>query len=153
VDHAAAHELVHEGPEEEVLVGGGQDVWMRETLVLLHGFTQTGRSWDPVLAALGPARYRALAPDLRGHGGAGARRPIGFPEVVADVLATAEGDITLVGYSQGGRVALHAALAVPARIRRLVLVSTTAGLEDPQARADRRAADEELAARMEGQSM
>ena len=126
---------------------------MRETLVLLHGFTQTGRSWDPVLAVLGPARYRALAPDLRGHGAAGARRPIGFAEVVTDVLGAADGDFTLVGYSQGGRVALHAALAAPQRIRRLVLVSTTAGLDDPAARAARRAADEELAARMEGQGI
>ena len=37
------------------------------TIVLLHGFTQTGRSWGPTIAALGE-RYRALAPDLRGHG-------------------------------------------------------------------------------------
>jgi 2-succinyl-6-hydroxy-2,4-cyclohexadiene-1-carboxylate synthase len=126
---------------------------MRETLVLLHGFTQTGRSWSPVLAALGPARYRAIAPDLRGHGESGARRPIGFPEVVADVLGAVDGDFTLVGYSQGGRVALHVALAVPERIRRLVLVSTTAGIADPAERAARRAADELLATRMEQQGM
>jgi len=136
-----------------VLVGGGQDVGMRETVVLLHGFTQTGGSWDPVLAALGQARYRALAPDLRGHGAAGGRRPIGFPEVVDDVLGAVDGEFTLAGYSQGGRVALHVALAAPERIRRLVLVSTTAGLEDPRARAARRAADEDLASRMEGQDM
>ena len=136
-----------------MLVGGGQDVRMRETLVLLHGFTQTGRSWSPVLAALGPARYRAIAPDLRGHGESGARRPIGFAEVVGDVLGAADGDFTLVGYSQGGRIALHVALAAPERIRRLVLVSTTAGIQDPKERAARREADELLAARMEGHGM
>ena len=36
-------------------------------LVLLHAFTQTGAMWQPQLDAFG-ARYRLLAPDLRGHG-------------------------------------------------------------------------------------
>src|SRR5215213_10026723 len=37
-------------------------------LVLLHVFTGTGPMWRPQFDALG-ARYRLLAPDLRGHGG------------------------------------------------------------------------------------
>jgi len=124
---------------------------MSANLVLLHGFTQTGRSWAPVLAALGEGTYKAIAPDIRGHGEAGARRPIGFAEVVADVLeAAGTGPFTLAGYSQGGRIALHVALAAPERVRRLVLVSTTAGIDDDRERAARRAADEALAARMEG---
>jgi 2-succinyl-6-hydroxy-2,4-cyclohexadiene-1-carboxylate synthase len=137
-----------------VLVVGRQDVGMRETLVLLHGFTQTGRSWDPVLAALGEARYRPVAPDLRGHGDAGSVRPIGFDEIAGDVLAAAgDGPFTLVGYSQGGRIGLHLALAAPERVQRLVLVSTTAGLEDAAAREARIASDEQLARRMEGQGI
>jgi 2-succinyl-6-hydroxy-2,4-cyclohexadiene-1-carboxylate synthase len=127
---------------------------MSGTLVLLHGFTQTGRSWQPVLAALGDGTYRAVTPDIRGHGAAGKHRPIGFDEVVADVLAAAgDGPFTLVGYSQGGRVALHVALAAPDRIRRLVLVSATAGIDDEDERAARRASDEVLATRMEGQGI
>ena len=35
-------------------------------LVLLHGFNGTGAAWSTQLAAF--ARYRLLAPDLRGHG-------------------------------------------------------------------------------------
>ena len=42
--------------------------------MLLHGFTQTGRSWDTVRREA--TRYRATAPDLRGHGTAAARRPV-----------------------------------------------------------------------------
>ena len=42
---------------------------MAPTVVLLHGFTHTGRSWDPVVAALGES-YTAIAPDIRGHGDA-----------------------------------------------------------------------------------
>jgi 2-succinyl-6-hydroxy-2,4-cyclohexadiene-1-carboxylate synthase len=127
---------------------------MSGTLVLLHGFTQTGRSWSPVLAALGEGTYKPVAPDIRGHGAAGDRRPIGFDEVVADVLeAAGDGPFTLAGYSQGGRIALYVALQVPERIRRLVLISTTAGIDDPDERAARRASDEVLAARMEGQGI
>jgi len=116
--------------------------------VLLHGFTQTGASWDGVRAALGE-RYRALAPDLRGHGSASARRPITFGDCVADVVALAPGRFALAGYSLGGRVALHVALAHPARVARLVLVSTTAGIADPAARAARRTADAALARELE----
>ena len=127
---------------------------MSGILVLLHGFTQTGRSWSPVLAALGEGTYRPVAPDIRGHGDAGARRPIGFEEIVADVLAAAgDGPFTLAGYSQGGRIALYVALAVPDRVRRLVLISTTAGIDDSLQRAARRASDDVLASRMEGQGI
>lgn len=118
---------------------------MPEPLLLLHGFTQTGRGWDEVVRHLDGERYRPLAPDLRGHGAAAARRPIDFASVAADVGALAAGRFALAGYSLGGRVALHVALADPARVSRLVLVSTTAGIEDATERARRRAADERLA--------
>jgi 2-succinyl-6-hydroxy-2,4-cyclohexadiene-1-carboxylate synthase len=55
----------------------------------------------------------------------------------------------LCGYSLGGRVALHLALAAPGRISRLVLVSTSAGIEDAREREERRAADERLARELE----
>jgi 2-succinyl-6-hydroxy-2,4-cyclohexadiene-1-carboxylate synthase len=122
-----------------------------ERLVLLHGFTQTGRSWDAVREALGSQRYTAHAPDLRGHGDAAGARPITFDAITADVLALDEGPFALAGYSMGGRIALHVALTAPARVARLVLVSTTAGLEDDRMRAERRAADDALAGRIETQ--
>jgi 2-succinyl-6-hydroxy-2,4-cyclohexadiene-1-carboxylate synthase len=70
-----------------------------------------------------------------------------YPSVLldrADSLAP-EGAI-VVGYSMGGRLALHAALAEPARWPALVLVGVSAGVADPEAR---HAADEELAAWIE----
>ncbi len=66
-----------------------------------------------------------------------------------DVLELADGRFALAGYSMGGRIALHVALAAPERVTRLVLLSTTAGIEDPAQRAARRAADEELAGEIE----
>ena len=119
---------------------------MPTTVVLLHGFAGTGRAWDPVVARLDPERYTALAPDLRGHGAARDARPVSFAACVADVLAAAPERFDLCGYSMGGRIALHVALAAPERIARLLLVATTAGIEDAAARAARRADDEALAA-------
>lgn len=122
---------------------------MPTTLVLLHGFTNTGASWERVVAAL-PAGYRAVAPDLRGHGSAGEARPVTLAAVVADVAGLVAGEFELVGYSMGGRLALHVALALgPERVRRLVLIGASPGLADADERAARRAADEALADEVE----
>jgi 2-succinyl-6-hydroxy-2,4-cyclohexadiene-1-carboxylate synthase len=119
---------------------------MPGTVVLLHGFGNTRRGWDLVAPRIDRERYRPLALDLRGHGAAAARRPMTFAACVADVAAQAPERFALCGYSLGGRVALHVALAHPERVSRLVLVAATAGIEDPAHRAERRAADEDLAA-------
>jgi 2-succinyl-6-hydroxy-2,4-cyclohexadiene-1-carboxylate synthase len=123
---------------------------MAESIVLLHGFSGTRRAWDGVVAALDRERYLPLAVDLPGHGAAAdALRPITFAGCVAHVLARGPERFVLCGYSMGGRVALHVALAAPARVRRLVLVSCTAGIEDPHERAARRLADSRLAQELE----
>jgi len=121
-----------------------------ETLVLLHGFGGTRRMWDGVIAQLDPQRYRPLALDLPGHGELASReRPITFASCVESVLAAAPERFALCGYSLGGRIALHLALAAPTRVDRLVLVSSSAGIEDAGERARRREADEALAGRLE----
>ena len=51
----------------------------------------------------------------------------------------------LLGYSLGARVALHVALATELAVGHLVLIGGTAGMEDEQARARRRQADESMA--------
>ena len=122
---------------------------MPAAVVLLHGFAGTGHAWDAVSERLDGESYRALAPDIRGHGAAAHERPIGFAECAADVLAAAPERFDLCGYSMGGRLALHVALAAPERIGRLVLISTPAGIEDDEARARRRADDLALAEEIE----
>lgn len=119
-------------------------------LVLLHGFSQTGASWERVRAELGAAAGpSARAPDLRGHGTAADERPVDLAAVLADLEAVVGPGATLAGYSMGGRIALHFALAHPGRLARLVLIGAGPGLADPAERAARRAADEALAARIE----
>jgi 2-succinyl-6-hydroxy-2,4-cyclohexadiene-1-carboxylate synthase len=123
---------------------------MSRALVLLHGFTHTGASWDAVRAVLRGERYRpVLAPDLRGHGSAASARPVTFAAVLADVDALAPARFTLAGYSMGGRLALLFALAHPERVERLVLLGASPGLADAGERCARRAADEALAVELE----
>jgi 2-succinyl-6-hydroxy-2,4-cyclohexadiene-1-carboxylate synthase len=102
--------------------------------------------WDGVAQRLAPERYTPLALDLPGHGEArGAPRPITFDACVEHVLSNGPERFALCGYSLGGRVGLHVALAAPERVSRLVLVSSTAGLEGAAERRARTAADNALA--------
>jgi 2-succinyl-6-hydroxy-2,4-cyclohexadiene-1-carboxylate synthase len=133
-------------------IGGGHDLGVRPAIVFLHGFTHTGASWDAVIGELGQS-YRALAPDIRGHGSAGDRRPIDLGECVDDIVREAPERFTLAGYSMGTRLALHVALAWPSRVERLVLIGATAGIADDAERAARRDADETLAAEMDGMTI
>jgi 2-succinyl-6-hydroxy-2,4-cyclohexadiene-1-carboxylate synthase len=66
------------------------------------------------------------------------------------VLGAAPARFVLCGYSMGGRIAQHVALAAPERVERLVLVATTPGIPDEAERAARRADDERLAAFADG---
>src|SRR4051794_25187188 len=116
---------------------------MLPRLVLLHGFTQTRQSWRRTAQALA-GTYRAIHPDLPGHGHA-AHKTASFDACTAYVRAL-EPDI-LVGYSMGGRIALHAALTL--RPQRLVLIGASPGLADEKERAARKQADDELANRIE----
>jgi 2-succinyl-6-hydroxy-2,4-cyclohexadiene-1-carboxylate synthase len=125
---------------------------MAPQIVLLHGFTHTGASWDPVRAAL-PERYLALAPDIRGHGSASGARPVTLEAVLGDLAAQSRDSFILVGYSMGGRIALHAALHLKTGIRGLVLVGASPGIADPAERRVRRRADERLADQIESASI
>jgi 2-succinyl-6-hydroxy-2,4-cyclohexadiene-1-carboxylate synthase len=107
--------------------------------VLLHGFAGTARHWDRVLAF----GLDAVTPTLND---ADPMTPDGVTSLTA---AAAPGRFTLVGYSMGGRLALHVALALPERVERLVLVSASAGIEDGVERERRREADEALAREIE----
>lgn len=126
---------------------------MTPTVLLLHGFTHTGSSWDPVVAALGES-YRAITPDLRGHGTASGAVPVTLAAVLEDLEAQVRPDrVTLVGYSMGGRIALHAALSWPARVERLILIGASPGLADPAEREQRRLDDARLADEIEGSTI
>src|SRR4029077_9316504 len=80
---------------------------------------------------------------------ADAERPITFAGCVRHVLAQSPERFALCGYSLGGRVALNVALSAPERVASLVLVASSAGIEDAAERSQRRQADRELADELE----
>src|SRR3954447_10998440 len=115
-------------------------------LVLVHGFTQNRRCWGAVGADLA-TDHEVVRVDAPGHGlsssfHAGLRTG-------ARLIADQGGEATYLGYSMGARFCLHLALANPELVSGLVLLGGTAGLEDADERAARRAQDAEPAARLE----
>jgi pimeloyl-ACP methyl ester carboxylesterase len=101
-------------------------------LLLLHGYEQSASSWRWVIPALART-HRVLALSLPGHGDsapavggyAPGRDLAPFVAGFLDTLGV--GLLDVVGNSVGGAVALRLALADPARVRTLTLVSS-AGL-------------------------
>lgn len=111
-------------------------------LALVHGFTQTRRSWLPLAERLAAARPVVLV-DAPGHGRSADHR-LSLWSAGRELVRTV-GRADLLGYSMGARICLHAALGAPDQVRRLVLVGATAGIADPAARAQRQAEDLVLA--------
>lgn len=120
------------------------------TMLLLHGFTGSGRNWEELASKL--RGWQIVAPDLPGHGGTEA--PAGAMPVVAKDLVSLLDALSIdqalvIGYSMGGRLALHLAVEAPERVRGLVVIGATPGLADAEARDARLAADEALAKQIE----
>jgi 2-succinyl-6-hydroxy-2,4-cyclohexadiene-1-carboxylate synthase len=108
----------------------------------IHGFSQHGDSWDE-LASLVPGPYRWLRPDV------GATGPAQFEAELLSLWTQERVERShLVGYSQGGRLALWFAARHPGRLLSLTTISAHAGLEG-DARVRRRRSDARLASRIE----
>ena len=94
-------------------------------VVLIHGFGLDMRMWDPQAGPLA-ARFRVLRYDCRGFGASGPFDPAVPYTHAGDLIALLDhlgiGDAVVTGLSFGGRVALQAALADPARVRGLALL-------------------------------
>ncbi len=116
------------------------------TLVLVHGFTQNRRCWGSIPATLA-REHEVITLDAPGHGQASELRADLWG--AADLLTEAGGSATYLGYSMGARMALHVALAHPAQVERLILVSGTPGIEDDAERTARVERDEALAQSLE----
>lgn len=122
-------------------------------VTLLHGFTLNGGTWRELVAKMPPG-WRWIMPDIRGHGDTRLEpgAPVTMDACTSDLEmlwgALGVERTHLVGYSMGGRLALHVAVRLPERIRSLLTIGAHAGLDD-DARAGRRQGDEALADRIE----
>ncbi len=123
--------LSQEAPEGRTVALSDMEMYYEASgkgppLLLLHGFTESGRMWDPFVKALA-GKYQVLVPDLRGHGGS--TNPGGqftMRQSARDVLALLDhlkiGRVRAVGASAGAMTLLHMATQQPDRVEAMVLV-------------------------------
>lgn len=120
-------------------------------LVLLHGFTGDSTTWSSFKPTWGKDS-KLIMPDLIGHGKTDSPVDVKHYSIQAaarhlaillDQLQVEKVD--LLGYSMGGRLALTFALLYPDRMRKLILESSTAGLETKEEKEQRRKQDHQLA--------
>ena len=142
--------LTVDGARYEVRAGGSGPA-----VLLLHGFAGRGADWGPFLPGL-RRRSRAIVVDLLGHGHSDAPRDPARHALerqaadLATILRRLDATpAVVVGYSFGARVALQLAVDHPQAVRALVLESPSAGIADADERRRRRAADDDLAGRIE----
>jgi len=112
------------------LSSGRAGLWVEtqgegDPVVMLHAGVADRRMWHEQMTALAP-NFQAVAYDRRGFGRT-AHADEDYSNVadlraVLDVVAPLRPAI-LVGCSQGGRISIDAALALPGRVRALVLVA------------------------------
>ncbi|KAG8059100.1 hypothetical protein GUJ93_ZPchr0002g23407 [Zizania palustris] len=131
---------------------------VKEKVVLfLHGFLGTSEDWVPMMKALSPSA-RVIAVDLPGHGESEILHPdVANPnqfsitvQSIADLLLKlicniTDGEVVVVGYSMGARIALHMALNQKHKISGAVIISGTPGLKDEVSRRCRSAIDKSRA--------
>jgi 2-succinyl-6-hydroxy-2,4-cyclohexadiene-1-carboxylate synthase len=123
-------------------------------LLVLHGFTGSSRSL--LSFARSWPEFSTLALDVIGHGMSDSPADparYSIERCIEDIDALVEvlglGEIALLGYSMGGRIALRYALRHPERLWALVLESASTGIEDEAERRTRVESDEALAQRLE----
>ena len=112
------------------------------TIVLLHGYLETGEVWAPLSETL-EGEFRLIAVDLPGHGDSevkGDRHTMEFlAGAVRAVVADAGADrIVLVGHSLGGYVALAFVEMYPEMLAGYVLFHSHPHADTPSAIARRK---------------
>ncbi len=103
-------------------------------VVVLHDWLGDRTTYDPILPYLDQAGFTWVFPDLRGYGLSRHLEGFTLEHAVADLTELADqlalGEFAVVGHSMSGMIALKLALAMPARVRAVVLTApvTAAGL-------------------------
>jgi pimeloyl-ACP methyl ester carboxylesterase len=122
-----ARELVVDGERVRVVESGDEGAF---PIVLLHGWGASAYNYRAVMGPLAKAGFRAIAPDLRGHGWSETQCPrdawtvASMAEWVSRLLdALGVSRCVLVGQSIGGAVAFDAGIRMPERVAALVLLA------------------------------
>ena len=110
-------------------------------LVLVHGFPLSGAMWQPQISTLS-ARYRVIAPDLRGFGASAFGKGVdSLDQYADDLLALLDHldmpQVALAGLSMGGYIAFALLRRAADRVSALVLADTKAAADSDEARQKR----------------
>lgn len=123
-------EVIAPSQQLNVSCAGGVSITCRcygsgdKTLVLLHGNGEDYRCFEKQLEAFSQT-YRVVAIDSRGHGSSGMGEPFSLRAMAEDVRTVLDAlsipKAGIIGFSDGGNVALYFALKYPSRLEKLVL--------------------------------
>lgn len=117
-------------------------------VLCVHGFLGSPDDWDALAAALHPP-FESHTWPLPGHGSPAVASFDEAVRALSKILAAFPRPPHLIGYSMGGRLAMAAALQPAARLASLTVISAQPGLRHARERAERLAADERLADRLD----
>ena len=103
-------------------------------LVILHGLLGASRNWQTIGKAL-KDRFDIHILDLRNHGSSAHAETMRWSELTADLSAYLKAhelqNITLLGHSLGGKIAMKFACDHSAQVKQLIIVDIAAKLYPP----------------------
>ncbi|MPY17608.1 intracellular short-chain-length polyhydroxyalkanoate depolymerase [Paenibacillus glucanolyticus] len=140
-----------------VLLHNGEKLTYRERagteppLLLIHGNMASSELWEPLLEHEGITQ-RIIAADMRGYGESSYYHPVGdMKDFSADLYDFTEqlglNDVMIMGWSNGGGIAMQFAADYPNRVRKLILLASisTRGYAAVNADGDRLQTKEQIA--------
>lgn len=134
-----------------------------EPLVLIHGLFGSYENLGVIARSL-QDKFQIINLDLRNHGRSPHSDEMSYPLMAADVLETLDAQglnqVSVLGHSMGGKVAMQLALMAPERVKKLILADISPVVNEPRHAGilqamqqinlatlqDRREADQQLSA-------
>jgi pimeloyl-ACP methyl ester carboxylesterase len=110
-------------------------------VMLLHGFTEDRRIWDPLLAGI-EEKYTWILPDLPGSGRSAYNGSLAslsdYADLLMDIVSREKvGGFVLIGHSMGGYISLAFAKAYPGRLLGLGLFHSSAYADSAEKKESR----------------
>ncbi len=106
-----------------------------EPLVLIHGLFGSYENLGVIARAL-QDKFQIINLDLRNHGRSAHNDQMTYPLMAEDVLETLDAlgltQVSVLGHSMGGKVAMQLALQAPQRVKKLILADISPVVNEPR---------------------
>ncbi len=123
-------------------------------LLLIHGFTGSNKSFD-IVSKYMQQYFKVVRIDLVGHGKSMTynESDYSFENSINSIISIINKlkfrKVNILGYSLGGRIAMHIASNFQKKINNLILCSASYGLENPEEKKKRINSDQKLISLLE----